>query len=1679
MIRSCADISASLARSSLLAASLLFCLLPVHAQTIPEEEPQALESDPERLQALLATARLPWEDYDKFLQSRKALTSHGPELFGDSVNLYNGALSFSVTDIDLPGNSSLPVALIRSFSVGAYPLGKPMDGAFGDWDIDLPRIEGIYGSTWSSTRCSQPKPGTAIGGSAGFSADEYWQGLQAQMPGGGELLVADTATPKPTNGKTYAFVTAGLTYVRCIDLPATSNATGEGFEALTADGTTYTFEHMAQTHETPLASPSNIGSGSGQLVRKRNAMYVTRIKDRFGHSVDFTYVPGQAATSPVRLHSITASDGRSITLTYASGRIATATAHGRTWSYSYDVPTLQNGSLTGVTLPDTSKWQLGLRSLAVADIQYAADEGARHCTTPPRLLGSEQTASGSVTHPAGAVGNFTVSSKRHGRSNVPRACVNFEFGGNNNASDDFANYPREYLAWTVTEKKITGPALDEMTWTYDYASNRTWACAAGTDDPPYTTPNCPAQIPDGPICADDSCAGSSTTTVSGPGGDWRRYSFGNSFRYDEGLLRKVERGTGADNILHTETHEYRLEQSDQPYALPRGRSLRPRADAFISEQPRPRSRTDIERDGATFSWAGSVFDVYARPTRVVRSSTLGFSRTEDLTYFDSSNLWVLGQLQKTMLGSQVPQETIFDDTTALPTHSYAFGALQSRRTYHSTTAQNGLVHQLFDGGNVNAITLDSYKRGVPQSVALPTGHSMGAVVNDLGEITSVTDATGFSTTYGYDAAGRINSITPPSGDTVNWSPTSIVYAQVNSAEYGLPAGHWRRVETTDARRHETYYDALWRPVLTRQASTDSSMGSRSTRRSFDHEGRETFASYAVDTLNAATTDSYLNLLSGLRTRYDALGRITGTTQNSELGELITRTDYQSPFTTVFTDARNYSTTTTYQAFDVPSYDAPMSIEAPEGVTTFYSRDVYGKPTALGRSGTYTLPSGGSEQVSLTRYYVYDSHQRLCKTREPDAGTTVLDYDAAGNLAWRATGQNALSHATDCQRGSVPVTARSQHHYDALNRLLFINHPVDTDDVGYTYEADGALASATVGVLNAQANGWTTIRNQWTYSYNRRRLLEAETLSLTSPSRSFALDLSYNARGDLSGLVYPSGLSLSFNPNAYGEPRQAGSFATSASYHSSGGVAGFTYQNGATRTVSYNARQLPSRILDQRFSVTQIDHTLQYDAAGNLERLTDGAPAIGVSIGQNESRRLHYDGRNRLTAITESPQGAQSFEYDPLDNLRRSVIAGEDKRYTYSPLSQHLQHIRGPNSRPYVDYAWNGRGELLWREVSAPGNPAVSPPTLFRSGFEGEYIKSKTTFVFDRAGRLVSLDNGGVTHQYDAHGHRVLSEFPTLGARIAVYSRSGQLIHVDDGTTRLLTDYVHLGRRLVAERSRPSTGTVYTVQYLHSDHLGSPSAKSNGSGSLVSRVTHGAWGAPYKARWNDGPGYTGHVMDGIGELVYMQQRYYDPEMQRFISTDPVAADTLNFNRFWYANNNPYAYVDPDGRQACGGQRGCIEAKNFKPQKSDGQTVVQSVDVDIASRASRNLPDFETTGAKENVIRFDETSDGVQISDVESTTTSRGGVIESSFAEPRGASAVGHNHPQDVSDSSPGPGDDAVVNRGYPNTIVRNGNVVVLEKVDGQFRARILNNSDLSSKDRNNIQKDLNIFQKRIQ
>lgn len=108
-----------------------------------------------------------------------------------------------------------------------------------------------------------------------------------------------------------------------------------------------------------------------------------------------------------------------------------------------------------------------------------------------------------------------------------------------------------------------------------------------------------------------------------------------------------------------------------------------------------------------------------------------------------------------------------------------------------------------------------------------------------------------------------------------------------------------------------------------------------------------------------------------------------------------------------------------------------------------------------------------------------------------------------------------------------------------------------------------------------------------------------------------------------------------------------------------------------------------------------------------------------------------------------------------------------------------------------------------------------------------------------------------------------------------------------------------------------------VRYVHTDALGSPVAYSNAAGVVTERIVYEPYGNALGAVSVDGPGFTGHVRDGATLLSYMQQRYMDPQLGVFLSIDPVTAyeqPVGQFNRYRYANGNPYKFTDPDGQSA---------------------------------------------------------------------------------------------------------------------------------------------------------------------
>ncbi|KAF1003078.1 MAG: tRNA(Glu)-specific nuclease WapA [Luteibacter sp.] len=109
----------------------------------------------------------------------------------------------------------------------------------------------------------------------------------------------------------------------------------------------------------------------------------------------------------------------------------------------------------------------------------------------------------------------------------------------------------------------------------------------------------------------------------------------------------------------------------------------------------------------------------------------------------------------------------------------------------------------------------------------------------------------------------------------------------------------------------------------------------------------------------------------------------------------------------------------------------------------------------------------------------------------------------------------------------------------------------------------------------------------------------------------------------------------------------------------------------------------------------------------------------------------------------------------------------------------------------------------------------------------------------------------------------------------------------------------------------------TVTYYYTNPQGTVLATADAAGNLLTTTDYRPYGAQALGSPAPGPGYTGHVNDPDSGLVYMQARYYDPTMGRFLGTDPkppTAGSPLTFGRFTYANGNPIGNIDPDGRES---------------------------------------------------------------------------------------------------------------------------------------------------------------------
>jgi len=812
----------SLRNSWLAIAAAVSCLLSGHAQAA--EVTQASE-------------------YMRRLKIYQTVQPHGDTPFGERINLYTGETTFQQSDVVLEGTGPA-ISLVRSLTSlqSSGDVRRPAD--MGNWTLSIPRIEtltdrplvslGTPGDNWVMDPMVSPDPHarcTHFGApySPRMLNSIWWNGMELVTEDGSRQQVLGRAplnTAKPVmtlSGQPVVFpaVTQRNWQIGC--LSQTSNGQpGEAFLAVSPEGTRYWFDRLVGAIADTIYEPDPDGIKQLKQPRMRATMYATRVEDRFGNAVLYHYTDD-------RLTSITATDGRSVAIDWRFDArlidritVQPAASQPHIWRYEYGTITDEYATLSAVVLPDNdglpgdSRWTFNFQTSGGT---WTNQNENTKCTT--RAL-SNGTGSRlwTVTHPSGLIGKFTLAPIWHARSYVSSYC---HVPQGMQEFDPYEDVPPLFGTMSLTKKEFSGPGLPAQAWTYAYVP----AVGSTIDDPCAGTGNCAATI---------------WLDVTDPDANRTRYTHSNRWGETEGKLLRTDYYQGASTLLRSEILTYAASNAGPYPAILGGSMIAGGYNGIKDGTWTPvKQRDTVQQDQATtFTWKANSFDTFSHPLSTTRSSTLAYSRTDVAAYHHNTAKWVIGQATtSTNIDTGLVESKTDYDANALPWKTWSFGKLQQTLTYNT----NGTLATVKDGNN-NVTAFASWKRGIPQTITFADAKSRSAVVSDFGTIASVTDENGYTTQYAYDAMGRLTGIDYPNGDSPDWANTTASFQPVLASEFGLTAGHWKQVVSTGNGRKETYYDALWRPVLERQYDTGNVNNTLSeVIKRYDVGGRVIYQSY--------------------------------------------------------------------------------------------------------------------------------------------------------------------------------------------------------------------------------------------------------------------------------------------------------------------------------------------------------------------------------------------------------------------------------------------------------------------------------------------------------------------------------------------------------------------------------------------------------------------------------------------------------------------------------------------------------------------------------------------------------------------------------------------------------------------------------------------------------------------
>ena len=839
---------------------------------------------------------------------------------------------------------------------------------------------------------------------------------------------------------------------------------------------------------------------------------------------------------------------------------------------------------------------------------------------------------------------------------------------------------------------------------------------------------------------------------------------------------------------------------------------------------------------------------------------------------------------------------------------------------------------------------------------------------DNGRVKRVTYDNGSYITYNYDDAHMTYTTLTSGGEATKTVYNDAFLPVEYTDEYGQITAYtydsqWRVVtETTDGTTTTYTYDDMGNVLssVTEDAEDNSYYTYDEKGNVIREQNGDSYTYYTYDDNNyvlvsAALKEDYdgeipniynpdLTCFDKTEYTYDSNGRVVE--ENSSDGYAY-KYEYDTSGnvtkeTSVITE--NSKTTTTVTSY---TYDTLGNVltTACESDTASYVYDNAGR-TLLAKEGdsvTRTLYDDLGRVVQEISAEDYDSTKDGLPAEntysDPTAGQTYV-YAENGNLASET---NRLGVTTNYQYNDVGAKIKESFDIYEFN-YTDDGNPLNVkiggaETISYTYDDSSNLVSENY------ANG-SKIR----YEYNDDGYVTAQYRdNSTSPYVTFA----YSTEGELTQKInYDSDLKYTYGEN--------GSFEA---YRMSDNTLVQSYSETVTEADEEQGIEAQTDIIGTNFGtnyhIVSKENSVVYlrdngSAGVNYTATTDENGKLISDVSQNGPRKLikstyKYDDFDNITEkniTTVTAETAIVNEYDEQGRITGTGYGSASQRFTYDDSSQLISAKNGFGVYQ-SDYTYDSRGNVTLRETyDRNGEPQGTTAFSYSdSGWKDLLTKvNDDSLTYDANGNILtygdrafswntgrhleSITDGEneYTYTYDENGIRTSK---TVNGVTTYYNTmDGIILSQTDGTNTIHFQYDSDGVPL---------GLNYNgKQYLYmTNQQGDVASIVNSGGKEVVQYEYDEWGNTVVVTLLNNTDeerelaeanplrYRGYYLDSETGYYYLQSRYYDPSICRFINADiPMYVQiskgiTSGINSFAYCFNNPIIFKDVTGSSSLSG------------------------------------------------------------------------------------------------------------------------------------------------------------------